>query len=103
MNRFRRAWQLRQKDTAVLRARHVKRLGEDRYQTGGRNTQVAQQPIVDVSVAKQSPVELRQITYIISGVAHSAMCTAVAAASWAWPERGTGRTGKASRCNRFIV
>ena len=27
--------------------------------------QVAQQPIVDVSVAKQSPIELRQITGVI--------------------------------------
>jgi hypothetical protein len=30
--------------------------------------QVAQQPIVDVSVAKQSPIELRQITCVIGKV-----------------------------------
>jgi hypothetical protein len=37
-------------------------------QTVGRKMQMAHPPIVDVSVAEQRPVELRQITGVISGV-----------------------------------
>ena len=103
MNRFRRVWQRRQKDTAFPGAGNVKRLGEDGDQTVGPKMQVAHsQEWTYLLPNKVSPYFDRS-PVSSAGSVQRAIRIAVAASSCAWPERRTGVTGKASCSNRFIA